>query len=521
MPEITPEDVLPLDYDLFDYDDPAPTNNKKKNLDQARSPESELEAQRARLFKEGSEFKYTERSDIVGIDNILAEVDDLIHWLQNSKVYEKHNARLEPGAIFEGEPGTGKTLVSRYIASQSGARFVNVRDFPIAGSVVTANDIRDLFCRARESYAATGVPHVLFWDEFETAAVERSGVGVTPEQAATVSQLTAELDGVHGKNEGLVLIGCTNYMYSIDAALRRSGRMGLHIEFHSPDREGKKLLLNHYLRQYNTHGEIDVDTLSYFFDSDANAADIEESCMEAWRFAVHRKIQGRKRLPKLAQPDLIQVFIKRLVGPPTAFVNLPKEDLVRVAIHEAGHAIMALIFDIPLRLVTVQPGKKALGRTIFAEVREHIGTLDEMVSQMRVGIGSIVAERVCAIPPLVGSTGDIKMVNRIATELVDNLYEGDRTKLFHPRAVAAARCGRNGSANPAVSAESIRDSDLDVQDLLEDTFHDALEVMATIGPNTLWDIARELSDRVTLTGDEFREVVERHISPSPISDLKP
>jgi cell division protease FtsH len=504
-----PEETYDSHPDVFEaeYD-----SNGKKDFAQKNWPKDKINHLRDELFENGSEFMETLRPEVVGIDNVLVEIDRLIHWLANSERYQKYNARLEPGVIFEGDPGTGKTLVSRYIATASEALFINVRDFPHESSLFRDADIADLFRRARAKYKETKRPIVLFWDEFENGACERSNA--TPEQAATVSQLTAELDGIHGKNAGLLLIGCTNYIYGIDAALRRSGRMGLQIEFHAPDRHGKKLLLSHYIGKYKTKGTIDVETLSYFFGSEETAADIEESCMEAWRGAVYRVLLKKGRAPTLGQQDLIDVFLKRLVGPPTAFINLPLEDRAAIAIHEVGHAIMALVYDIPLRLITVQPGKKSLGRTIFAEVKEHIGTMDEIISDMRVGVGSICCEREAGLAASVGATGDVEGINRLAVRLVDSLYAGADTRLFNPKAVAGQR-GGPGGASPSVSAGALENSDKDVKALLNQIQSDGDRVMASIGRERLWDLSNRVNEIVTLTGDEFRALFVEIVGDEP------
>lgn len=493
---------------------PDPWDEEDSILDSYIPPQPELEPdeldrKRTELFAIGSEFKPTRRDEIVGIDNVLMEIDQLIHWLANSAEYQKYDARLEPGVIFEGDPGTGKTLVSRYIATASNALFVNVRDFAHNGSLYRDADIADLFHRARTTYAKDKRPIVLFWDEFENASAERSNS--TPDQAATVSQLTAELDGIHGKNEGLLLVGCTNYIYGIDSALRRPGRMGLQIEFSAPDRHGKRLLLEHYLSFYNCTGKIDMETLSYFLEEDDTAAGIEEACMEAWRVAVAKKIKGGKRgKPTLTQDDLVEVFLKRLVGPPTAFVNLPLEDRARIAVHESGHAIMALVFGIPLRLITVQPGKKSLGRTITAQVKEHIGTFDEMVSDMRVGVGSVAAEKIADLPLGIGSTGDITQVNTIATRLVDDLHGGMQTGMFSPKSVAGVRTGSmGGGANPSISDEAIKGSDADVKHLLEEVERDSERVMDAIEFDNVWAISNAVNEMTTLTGVQFKELFTR------------
>lgn len=469
------------------------------------TPAPDLGKRRSELFQSGSEFSPVDKKDIVGIDNILLEVDQYIHWLEHSDKYSEYDSRLEPGLILEGTPGVGKTLVARYIASRSRALFINVREFPHEGNLFTDSDISNLFKRARERYAETKLPVVLFWDEFENAALERHEA--TPEQVSVVSQLTAELDGIHGKNDGVILIGCTNYAYRIDEALKRSGRMGVHIEFHPPDRDGKRKLLKHYLAKYAIEGGIDIETLSYFFESSANAADIEEACMEAWRFAIQRSIEGGKD-PSLAQEDLIKVFLKRLVGPPTSFINLPVADRERVAVHECGHALSAIIYDIPLRLITVQPGKRSLGRCMTFEIQEHISTVDEMISQIRVNLGSLAAEYTADLPSMVGSTQDIFTANTIAAKLVDRLNVGGTTGLMNQEAVTENRSERGGFS-PAISEDTVSRSDGDIKRILNQVHREAVGALHLVGKERLFEIAREVNERTTLTGEEFKELAAK------------
>jgi SpoVK/Ycf46/Vps4 family AAA+-type ATPase len=125
-----------------------------------------LRASREKLFQKGSQFAPVKKSDIVGIDNVLSQIDGVITWLRHFEDFQSHGARPEPGALFSGQPGTGKTYTSRYIATVSGARFIDVRDFPYAGMLLGAADLKELFALARKTHQETGQPVILFWDEF-------------------------------------------------------------------------------------------------------------------------------------------------------------------------------------------------------------------------------------------------------------------------------------------------------------------------------------------------------------------
>lgn len=492
-------------------------NGDISDLERIPIPEDELERIRKDLFLNGSEFLPTKRSDIVGIDQVLQEIDDVIHCLQYHKDYRKYGSRLEPGIILEGRPGTGKTLVSRYIASESNALFVNVRDWPHNEALFTAEDIAALFKQARATYKQIKRPIILFWDEFEANACERSEA--SPEQATAVSQLTAELDGIHGKNEGLLLIGCTNYIGAIDDALLRSGRMGVHIEFVPPDRAGKRQLLTHYLSQSKTRGKIDVETLSYFFDSSATAADIEEACVEAWRYGVRRALKAGEGRPSLTQADLMEVFVKRLVGPPTMFVNLELEKRARIAVHECGHAIMCLVYGIPLRLITVQPGKNCLGHVIFSEIEEHLGTLDEVVNNVRVYLGSIAAEEVAGLPQGVSVSGDIQQANEAAHRLIDALNYGS-SGTFNLISLSESRGSHSMEPpRPNISERRVEMADTEIAALLQKLEDEAKRTLRLIGKERLWAIANEVNERVTMTGKEFEELFAKVVK-EPIDSLR-
>jgi ATP-dependent Zn protease len=458
------------------------------------------------LFLKGSDFKPAYRDEIIGIDNVLNELDEIIHWLRHSKLYQAHGSRLEPGIILAGLPGTGKTTSARYIATESEAFFVNVRDFAHAGELLNDADIRDLFHRARQRYSETGKPVVLFWDEFEGVAVERSGDKTTPGQAAVVSQLTSELEGALGKNEGILLIGCTNYLNTIDHALRRSGRLGVSFEFHAPDRKGKEKILGHFLGKMGHDSAIDVETLSHFFDKRATAADIEESVMEAWRNAVRRAIENDMQFPTVNQDDLIKVFIKRLVGPPPTY-TVPEEERLRIAIHEIGHAIVALAYGVKVRLITVQPGRRSLGRVMTDDLMEYIANKDEVLDFIRVGAGGIASERAAGLPEMVGSTGDISMMNRKAIQLIDFMGYDDSIGLFNVGEMGSRSSEVSHGPMPSTAEASIAQSDKAVQALLRRVQEEAHFVMRNIGTTQLWELAERVNERVTMTGNEFEALL--------------
>jgi ATP-dependent Zn protease len=482
-------------------------------VDEDLTPES-LVVRREVFFREGSPFAPVNTEDIVGIDRVLEDLDEVVHWLQNPERYAELNARCEPGIILAGPPGTGKTMTARWIATESKAHFINMREWPRTKLEMTAEDIAALYECARAFCRETGKPVILFCDEFEGYARARFSDGITPTQTGLIEQFLEELSGIKGNNYGLLTVGCTNHLENIDSALKRDGRMGLHYYFSAPDRPGKSLLLQHYLKEYNV-GDIDYDNLSYFFESDDHAAVIEEACMKAWRNACRHAIKAGTKLPVLGEQDLIKVFIRHLVGPPPTFMDRSADDILQTAIHEVGHALAALLNDIPLRLITVQAGKMSLGRTIFAGVREHVATVGELRAHIRLMYGSIAAEKLCGIEDHVGPNGDRTSATALAHQLVDDMAEGGNTGLVSFKSLGGGRNNLGAGIGQAVSHRLLDGADEDVQKILITEYIASVRDMRGIGANEdesrgiVETLAKILVERVTMTGPEFRAEVDK------------
>lgn len=454
--------------------------------------------ERKYLFSRGSKFERVDREDIVGIDNILDSLDDIIDWLRDFDKYRKYDTRLEPGIVFEGLPGSGKTLCSRYIAGESRARFINVRDYPLSGAAITAKDISDLFTDARNYFDKTNQPVILFWDEFEGVAKTREKIsGIRDE--STASQLTAELDGVNGKCPGLLLIGCTNYFKHIDKALLRPGRMGVHISFRAPDREGKKVLLQHYLNKYDCEDGIDVDTASFFLDEDSTAAKIEEVSALVWRRTVTKCLRNNDE-PVITSELLNKIMLDDLIGDTGAFSKLSEEAVYKVAVHELGHAIVAKYLNIPIRIITVRPHGDSYGRVITYTPDFHYSDIEEAFRMVSIGLGSIEAEWLLGLPPSTHSESDTEY----ATSIVRQISEiwGD-----HPNLARLNPSGISRSTNPLSDALT-SSMDQHIVELLEKARLKAEGILVSMGKDAVEKLAKKLVKDETWTGEQFDRILD-------------
>ena len=448
-----------------------------------------MDDRRPALFRHGSPFAPVARDEIVGIDGVLAEVDELVACLRHAEAFARYGARLEPGVLFEGPPGTGKTLVARYLASASDALFVNVDDFMPAGEL-GAGDLAELFTHARRALEARRRPVVLFWDEFSVGK-EPAGPMRT-RRSALASRLAIELDGVQGKNVGLLLVACTNNAAEIDDALLRPGRIGLRLRFSAPDRGGKALLLEHYLSGHPTRGDFDFGALSYLFQPGRPAAEIEEAVGEAWRLTVRRSL-ARGKEPALRESDLRDALLDRLLGQVPLHTETDDDARLRTAVHEVGHALVALEYDVPLTLVTVRPGVTAAGRVLTAQ---NVQDVAQAKAQLRLSLGGTAAERLVGLQTGIGNSSDTAHATQIALALVDLNGIGPRAGVFNPRVCGGMR---------PVSEEILGRLDEDALDLLNDARADVDEILGRVGCPSLVRLAELLIERETMLGHEFAD----------------
>ncbi len=175
-------------------------------------------------------------------------------------LFKEHELRPPKGVLLYGPPGCGKTLIAKAVANslakkvaevtgqaQGKSFFLNIKGPELLNKYVgeTERQIRLVFQRAREK-ASEGTPVIVFFDEMESLFRTR-GSGVSSDVENTiVPQLLAEIDGVEGL-ENVVVIGASNREDMIDPAILRPGRLDVKIKIERPDAEAAKDIFAKYL----------------------------------------------------------------------------------------------------------------------------------------------------------------------------------------------------------------------------------------------------------------------------------
>ena len=178
--------------------------------------------------------------EIGGLDTIRKEIQEAVEWpLKYPDAYEKIGYAMPKGVMLHGPSGTGKTLIAKAVAKESGANFISVRGPELLSKWVGESErgIREVFRRARQAS-----PCVIFFDELDSLAPLRGGGDGSQVSERVVSQLLTEIDGVQSLDSVLVL-AATNRIDMIDPALLRAGRFDKLLYIGQPEKEAREKIL--------------------------------------------------------------------------------------------------------------------------------------------------------------------------------------------------------------------------------------------------------------------------------------
>lgn len=181
--------------------------------------------------------------DIIGLDNALVEVTEVVQCLKNPEKYIAIGAQLPKGILLEGSPGCGKTMIAKAIANESGCAFfyATASDFVEMYVGLGASRIRELFAKARVAQ-----PAIIFIDEIDAIGAVNRGAGGNEEYRQTLNALLTELDGFQASGK-IVVIAATNFAKALDSALVRAGRFDRLISIGMPNEQARFDLLKHYI----------------------------------------------------------------------------------------------------------------------------------------------------------------------------------------------------------------------------------------------------------------------------------
>ena len=241
----------------------------RANLVLERLPRPEVDEL---LLEEAPDVTY---AAIGGLDGQIEQITDAVELpYLHQDLFREYDLPAPKGILLYGPPGCGKTLIAKAVANSlankvaeaSGDKdaqsfFINIKGPELLNKYVgeTERQIRQIFQRAREK-ASEGWPVIVFFDEMESLFRTR-GSGISSDMESTVvPQLLAEIDGVEGLRN-VIVIGASNREDLIDPAILRPGRLDVKIKIQRPDETAASAIFSTYLTQELPIDPIEIEEL--------------------------------------------------------------------------------------------------------------------------------------------------------------------------------------------------------------------------------------------------------------------
>jgi cell division protease FtsH len=349
--------------------------------------------------------------EVAGVEEAKEELVEVVEFLKNPKKYADIGARLPKGVLLVGPPGTGKTMLARAVAGESGVPFYSMSgsDFVEIFVGVGASRVRDLF-----KQAAQQAPCIVFIDELDAIGKAR---GLSPysndEREQTLDQLLSEMDGFNTA-KGIVILAATNRPEILDPALLRPGRFDRQILVDRPDLAGRLEILKVHTKKVRLADDVDLKRIAAAAPGFVGA-DLANIVNEALLLAVRK---GREEVKMEDLNDAVERVIAGLEKKNKLINKLERE---RVAYHEVGHATIGVILtNEPVHKISIIPrGIGALGYTLQLPTEDrYLMTRHELLNKIAVLLGGRASEEVFFGDVSTGAQNDLEKATEIARRMV-------------------------------------------------------------------------------------------------------
>lgn len=389
----------------------------------AKGPMLGLGKSRARIYAEKDVA--TRFSDVAGIAEAKAELQELVNYLRDPARYNRLGGRVPKGILLVGPPGTGKTLIARAVAGEANVPFISINGSEFVEMFVGlgAARVRDLFTEARAH-----APCIIFIDELDALGKMRGASaisGANDEKEQTLNQLLAEIDGFDS-SKGVVLLAATNRPEVLDPALLRSGRFDRQVSIDRPDRGERQQILSVHLKTIKAAPDLKLDEIAGL-TAGFSGADLANLVNEAAIVATRRDAKV------VEMHDFTQAFERIVAGLERKTRVISAEEKRRVATHEMGHATASLAAGIgeTVHKVSIVPrGIGSLGHTmrLLSEDR-YLLSRRELELRIDVLLAGRAAEEVFLQEISTGAADDLDKASELARTMVTRYGMSERLGL--------------------------------------------------------------------------------------------
>lgn len=445
--------------------------------------------------------KVVKFADVAGLVEEKEELFEIVDFLKNPMKYIKLGARIPKGVLLVGEPGTGKTYLSKAVAGEAGVPFYTISgsDFVEMFVGVGASRVRDLFQTAKKN-----APCIVFIDEIDAVGRQRgAGLGGgNDEREQTLNQLLVEMDGF-SQNEGIIVMAATNRPDILDKALLRPGRFDRNIYVSLPDVKAREAILEVHAKNKKIDEDVDLENIAKKTVG-FSPADLENLLNEA------ALLTARENLDKIPMRLVQEASIKVVAGPEKKSQTVIEKERQIVAYHEAGHAIVSHYTDelYPVNMITIVPRGRAGGFTEYLPKEDFNYTTKSMMENMLKSLlGGRIAEEIIFKDISTGASNDIERATELAKNMVtvygmsDKLgpvcYDNEGENVF---------IGRDYGRTKVYSEEVQYAIDQEIKDFILKAKEEATQILLE-HKDKLDKLAQTLLEKETINRQEFLAVL--------------
>jgi cell division protease FtsH len=349
--------------------------------------------------------------DVAGLGAAKKDLAEIVEFLKEPTRFRRLGGKVPRGVLLVGPPGTGKTLLARAVAGESGVPFfsINGSEFIELFVGVGASRVRELFEEAKKV-----APAIVFIDEIDAVGRSRgAGLGGGhDEREQTLNQLLSEMDGF-SRNDLTIVLAATNRPDVLDAALLRPGRFDRRVLIDRPELPARQAILEVHTKEIPLSTDVNLARIASSTPG-FSGADLANLVNEAALNATRRGADA------VESQDFMAAYDKIVLGDPRE-TKLDPVEKNRVAIHEAGHAVVSHFTPEaePLQRVTIIPRGMSLGVTQFTPTGDrHIMTKVELQAKLQVAMGGYSAERLVLGDTSSGAENDLQRATEIAFKMV-------------------------------------------------------------------------------------------------------
>lgn len=432
-------------------------------------------------------------ADVAGLDAAIEELREIAEYLSDPGRFQALGANMPKGILLHGPPGCGKTMLARALAGETGVPFYSVSAASFVEQYVGlgAARVRELFAAAKRH-----APSIIFLDELDAVGRSRNDSnGGTAEFDHTLNQLLVELDGFHG-SRGTLIVGATNRLELLDAALLRPGRFDRRISVDRPDRDGREQILELHARRRPFSEGVDWRQVA------AHTVGLAPS--ELANIVNEAALLAARRHGTTITPEDVEVAAARQLSGSLGAEAIDDNSRRLLALHEAGHALLSQLLSgvrTPPRVSIVSRASSSDGSTWCPTEAREVLTKRDLLVRLVLLLGGRAAELNVFGEPSTQSEDDLGHAAALARQMVERWAMTGRFELATGRRPDHG-VYVEGSAGSQEVRRLIAGAEAKARSILADNRHNLLR------------IAGVLAERETLTSDEVAGLITRS-APSP------